>query len=80
MEFAVDRMAFSIHHLEGVGAVAVHVAVAVRKPPVTEQEGHLHRDMGTPSSGQPFCSNSAFLATQFICEIAVCGMTEFKSF
>ena len=44
MELAVDRLTLGVDQLEGVGAVAVHVAEAVRQTTVTEQEGHLHRD------------------------------------
>lgn len=41
MELAVDAFAVSVDQLEGVGTVAVHVAVAVRQASVAEQERHL---------------------------------------
>lgn len=44
MELAVDWLAVAVDQLEGVRAVAVHVAVAVGKTAVTEQEGHLQEE------------------------------------
>ena len=41
MELAVDGLSVLVDQLEGVTAVAVHVAVAVGDSPVTEQEGDL---------------------------------------
>lgn len=41
VELAVDGLAVVVEQLEGVRAVAVHVAVAVGKTAVAEQEGHL---------------------------------------
>ena len=41
MELAVDRVSCWVDHLEGVRAIAVHVAVAIRDSPVTEEEGDL---------------------------------------
>ena len=41
MELAVDRVSYWVDHLEGVGAIAVHVAVAIRDASVTEEEGDL---------------------------------------
>lgn len=41
MELAVDTLPFGIDQLEGVGAVAIHVAEAVRQPSIAEQERHL---------------------------------------
>ena len=41
MELAVDSLAIIVHHLESVGAVTVHVTIAVGDSPVTEQEGDL---------------------------------------
>lgn len=41
MELAVDGLAVVVEQLKGVRAVAVHVAVAVGKTAVAEQEGHL---------------------------------------
>ena len=44
VELAIDGMALGVEQLEGVRAVAVHVAVAVRKATVAEQEGHLRKN------------------------------------
>lgn len=44
MELAVDGLAVGVDQLEGVRAVAVHVAVAVGKTAVAEQEGHLQEE------------------------------------
>lgn len=44
VELAVDWLAVAVEQLEGVRAVAVHVAVAVRETAVTEQEGHLQEE------------------------------------
>lgn len=55
MELAVDGLAFGVEQLEGVRAIAVHVAVAVGKTAVAEQEGHLQgqeRGMKNISSGE----------------------------
>lgn len=41
MELAVDGLATVVDQLEGVRAVAVHVAVAIGQTAVAEQEGHL---------------------------------------
>ena len=41
MELAVDWLAIFVHQLEGVGAIAIHVTVAIRDASITEQEGHL---------------------------------------
>ena len=41
VELAVDGLAFSIHQLERVAAVAVHVPVAVGRAAVRGQERHL---------------------------------------
>ena len=38
MELAVDWVAFSVDQFKSVGTVAIHVSVAIRKTPVTEQE------------------------------------------
>ena len=40
MELAVDWLAIFVHQLEGVGAIAIHVTVAIRDASITEQEGH----------------------------------------
>ena len=36
MELAIDKVSCCIDHLEGVRAIAVHVAVAIRDASVTE--------------------------------------------
>lgn len=41
MELAVDTFPFGIDQFEGVGAVAIHVAVAFRQSSITEQKRHL---------------------------------------
>ena len=41
MELAVDWLAIFVHQLEGVGAIAIHVTVAIRDASITEQKGHL---------------------------------------
>lgn len=63
MELAVDAFAVSVDQLEGVGTVAVHVAVAVRQASVAEQERHLR---GKKKKGLP-----EFIYTQKICFITV---------
>ena len=45
VELAVDGLAPVVDQFEGVGAVAVHVAVAVRDAAVREQERHLVRGL-----------------------------------
>lgn len=44
VELAVDTFPFSIDQFEGVGAVAIHVAVAIWQPSIAEQERHLHTE------------------------------------
>ena len=41
MELAVDSLAVFVHHLESVGAVTVHVTIAIGDSPVTKQKGDL---------------------------------------
>ena len=41
MELAVHSLVVLVDQLEGVAAVAIHVAIAVRRAAVGEQEGHL---------------------------------------
>ena len=41
MELAVDGVSCCIDHLEGVRAIAIHMAMAIRNAPVTEEEGDL---------------------------------------
>lgn len=44
VELAVHTFPFGIDQFEGVGAVAIHVTVAIRQPSITEQERHLQTD------------------------------------
>ena len=53
VEFAVDGLSVLVDHLEGVGAVAVHVTMAIRDAPVTEQERDLVSGLGTKSDEVP---------------------------
>ena len=41
MELAVDGLVVSVDQFEGVAAVAIHVAKAVRGTTVPKEEGHL---------------------------------------
>ena len=41
MELAVYSFSIFVHHFKSVGAVSVHVTIAIRDSPVTEQEGDL---------------------------------------
>ena len=41
VELAVERLSVLVDQFEGVAAVTIHVAVAVRCASVREQEGHL---------------------------------------
>lgn len=41
MELAVDRVALGVDQFEGVGSVAVHMAISVRQATIAEQERHL---------------------------------------
>ncbi len=41
VKLAVDTAPIFIHQLEGMGAIAIHVPIAVWYASVTEQEGHL---------------------------------------
>ena len=41
MELAVDGVAIFVHQLEGVGAIAIHMTVAIRDTSIAEQEGDL---------------------------------------
>ena len=53
MELAVDGVSCYVDHLEGVGAIAIHVAVAIRDAPVTEQEGDLVGGLWTKGDEVP---------------------------
>lgn len=53
MEFAVDGLVVAVDQLEGVAAIAVHVAVAVRGAAVGEQEGHLVGSLWTQGDEVP---------------------------
>lgn len=41
VELAVDTFPFGIDQFEGVGAIAIHVAEAIRQSSIAEQERHL---------------------------------------
>ena len=41
VELAVDGVAIFVHQLEGVGAIAIHMTVAIRDASIAEQEGDL---------------------------------------
>ena len=53
MELAVDGLSIFIHHLEGVRAVAVHVAMAVGDAPIAKEERDLVGGFGTKSDEVP---------------------------
>ena len=53
MELAVDGASCCVDHLEGVGAIAIHVAVAIRDAPVTEEEGDLVGGLRTKGDEVP---------------------------
>ena len=55
VELAVDGLALGVDQLEGVRAVAVHVAVAVGQATVAEQEGHLGNNSQTANEEQFAC-------------------------
>ena len=41
VELVVDGVAIFVHQLEGVGAIAIHMTVAIRDASIAEQEGDL---------------------------------------
>ena len=47
VELAVDGVTRCIDQLEGVGAIAIHVAVAIGDAPVTEEEWDLVSSLWT---------------------------------
>ena len=53
VEFAVDGVSCCVDHLEGVGAITIHVAVAIRDAPVTEEEGDLVGGLWTKGDEVP---------------------------
>ena len=53
MELAVDGVSCCVDHLEGVGAIAIHVAVAIGDAPVTEEEGDLVGGLWTKGDEVP---------------------------
>ena len=53
MKLAVDGVSCCVHHLKCVGAIAIHVAVAVRDAPVTEEEGDLVGSLWTKGDKVP---------------------------
>lgn len=44
MELAVNTFPFGIDQFEGVGAIAIHVAEAIRQSSIAEQERHLKKN------------------------------------
>ena len=66
VELAVDGVSLSVDQLEGVRAIAVHVAMAVGNTAVAEEEGHLRH--GTETAGKvttfPYAGHGSYwLAT-----------------
>ena len=53
VELAVDGVSCSIDHLEGVGAIAIHVAVAIGDAPVTKEERDLVGGLRTKGDEVP---------------------------
>lgn len=43
VELAVNTFPFGIDQFEGVGAIAIHVAKAIRQSSIAEQERHLKK-------------------------------------
>lgn len=43
VELAVNTFPFGIDQFEGVGAIAIHVAEAIRQSSIAEQERHLKK-------------------------------------
>lgn len=68
VELAVDGLAVGVKQLKGVRAVAVHVAVAVGKTAVAEQEGHLRKqERGTSAPGNmKSTSRQAFIFQRYL--------------
>ncbi len=69
VELAVDSLTVPVHQLEGVGAIAVHVAVAVGDAAVAEEEGHLVGGLG--SEGDEIPEHVGILGNQTPTELAV---------
>ena len=53
VEVAVDRVSCCVDHLEGVGTIAIHVAVAIRDASVTEEEWDLVGGLWTKGDEVP---------------------------
>ena len=47
VELAVDGISGLVDQLEGVGAIAVHVTVAIGDASITEEKGDLVAGLGT---------------------------------
>ena len=64
VELAVYRFSFTVDQLEGVGAIAIHVPVAVWGATVREQEGYLMGGFRAQSDEVPehVCILSSFIA------------------
>lgn len=57
VELAVNTFPFGIDQFEGVGAIAIHVAEAIRQSSIAEQERHLKK------------KNGWYVKTDFFCKI-----------
>ena len=53
VELAVMSLAFVVDQLEGVAAITIHEAVAIRNTTVTKQEGHLVGGLRTQGDEVP---------------------------
>ena len=53
MELAVDWLSILVDHLEGVGAITVHVTMAIGDAPVTKEERDLVSGLRTKSDEVP---------------------------
>ena len=53
MELAVDGLSILVDHLEGVGAIAIHVTMAIGDAPITEQERDLVGGLRTKGDEVP---------------------------
>ena len=53
VELAVDGFSVLVDHFEGMGAIAVHVTMAIGDAPITEQERDLVGGLRTKSDKVP---------------------------
>lgn len=53
MELAVDGLAILVHQFERVGAIPIHVRVAIWDPAIGEQERDLVSGLGTQGDEVP---------------------------